>query len=209
MINRTFRVVGAAYLPGPGKVEVEASLGGEIVYSGPVKTIPEEFPIFHGFYSNNVENELFEFTKDIDLTGELPFSLKVTNGSLFFQQVIANYSGGKIQEIFENDTPVTVLVQPQDFYRLISNISAEDDGRRNIKIDNVTKLRNNDHNGPWNWVVHHNQTFTCDLFIDPSLIVTHIPTFQELTEMPRDEAIALASKFVVMNTNITNNFLVD
>lgn len=204
MINRTFQVVGAAYLLGPEKVEVEATLGGEIVYSGPVTTIPEEFPSFRGFYSNNVENVLFEFTKDIDLTGELPFSLKVTNGSLFFQQVIANYSGGKIQEVFENDTSVTVLVQPQDFYGLISNISAEYDGRRNIKIDNVAALKSNEHNGPWNWVIHHNQTFTCDLFIDPSLIVTHIPTFQELTEMPRDEAIALASKFFNMN-----NFLVD
>lgn len=197
MINRTFRVTGAAYLPGPEKAEVELTIGSEVVYAGEINTVPENFPTFTGFYVNDVF-DLFNFTADIGLTGEMPLTLKVVKGSLFFQQIVGNYAGSKIDTVVEEDTAINVLIQPQDFYGPLSAISAVDDGRRNVKINGVLRPRSTEHNGSLAWVVHAGQTLTCDLFIDPDLIVTHIPTMEELRAMPRDEAIALVQKYFSM-----------
>lgn len=180
MTSRIFQVIGAAYSTSE-EVTVELTFNNKLVYSGPVTTISEDFPDVRGFYQNNVFQKLFEFTDDISLTGKIPFSLKVTNGSLFFQQVLANYSGIQFDDDLANDPSVRdedvpVLVQPQDFYGPVSKITADDDGRQNIKINGVSRLRNSDHAGPWNWIVRNSQTFACELLIDPDLVITQ-PSF--------------------------------
>jgi hypothetical protein len=121
-----------------------------------------------------------EYMGTTDLVGNVPFELTVINGAVAFGRIEANYSG--IQTEVDRTDPVnpvkTVIVSPENFYDDINQNSIETDGKINVKINGVDLVRNviePEQTGDWWYTISQNETFTCDIFVDPDRIVTGIP----------------------------------
>jgi hypothetical protein len=121
-----------------------------------------------------------EYMGTTDLVGNVPFELSVINGAVAFGRIEANYSG--IQTEVDRADPAnpvrTVIVSPENFYDDINQNSIETDGKINVKINGVDQVRNvidPKQTGDWWYPIFQNETFTCDIFVDPDKIVTGIP----------------------------------
>jgi hypothetical protein len=121
-----------------------------------------------------------EYIGTTDLAGNVPFELSVIDGAVSFGRIEANYSGMEL-EVDETDpaNPVrTVVVPPENFYADINQNSIETDGKINVKINGIDQTRSvidPKQIGDWWYTISQNETFTCDIFVDPDRIVTGIP----------------------------------
>ena len=121
-----------------------------------------------------------EYIGTTDLVGYVPFELTVTNGAVTFGRIEANYSGFELAvDRTDPANPVkTVIVPPDNFYAEINQNSIENDGKINVKINGVDQIRlviDPEQTGDWWYTISQNETFTCDIFVDPDRIVTVIP----------------------------------
>jgi hypothetical protein len=121
-----------------------------------------------------------EYIGTTDLVGYVPFELTVTNGAVAFGRIEANYSGFELAlDQTDPDNPVrTVVIPLENFYADINENSIETDGKINVKINGVDLVRNvidPEQTGDWWYTISQNETFTCDIFVDPDRIVTGIP----------------------------------
>ncbi len=72
----------------------------------------------------------------------------------------------------------TVVIPPENFYADINQNSIETDGKINVKINEADQTRlviDPEQIGDWWYTIGQNETFTCDIFVDPERIVTVIP----------------------------------
>lgn len=121
-----------------------------------------------------------EYIGTTDLVGNIPFELSVISGTVSFGRIEANYSGYEV-DVDETDpvNPVqTVVVSPENFYADINKNSIETDGKTNAKINGIDQTRDVidlEQTGDWWYIISQNETFTCDIFVDPDRIVTEIP----------------------------------
>jgi len=171
MINRTFKFYGQAF-SASGPVSIVAKFNGQQVYSGTVPTIASLEPQQPG----NPDIVWFEHTESIDTHGHIPFELIVTGGTACFGKVEANYSGYEIEEIGETKTLKTA---PENYFsHSINTKSIETDGKTNVKINGVNQIRNvidpAHAAGDWWYEIFENGTFTCDIFVDPDMIITEV-----------------------------------
>ena len=121
-----------------------------------------------------------EYIGTTDLVGHVPFELTVTNGAVAFGRIEANYSGFELAvDRTDPANPVrTVVIPPENFYADINQNSIETDGKINVKINGIDQARNvidPEQIGDWWYTIGQNETFTCDIFVDPDQIVTVIP----------------------------------
>jgi hypothetical protein len=157
MTDRTFKFYGKAFSH-TGAVNVTATFNGTQIHSGPIVTVSSVPPV------RTTENLdlLFEYIGTTDFSGNIPLELSVTNGVLFFGTVEANYSGN------DEDTP------PENYWDDVNQNSIETDGKNNVKINGVDQFRvvvNPDETGDWYYCIPENGTLTCDIFVDPTIIV--------------------------------------
>ena len=121
-----------------------------------------------------------EYIGTTDLVGNVPFELLVTSGTVRFGRIEANYSGWQT-EVDRTDpvNPVqTVIVAPVNFYDDVNFNAINTDGKINAKINGVDQERNvidPTQIGDWWYTISQNETFTCDVFVDPDKIKTIIP----------------------------------
>ena len=175
MINRTFKFYAQAFSE-TDPVSVVAKFNGQQVHSGPIPTI------------NTLESQqpgdqsivAFEYTGPIDIQGQVPFELTATGGTVYFGRIEANYSGVDITvDETDPDNPImTVVIAPEDYWDDINYNSVETDGKTNVQIDGVEQIRqviDPEQTGDWWYTISQNETFTCDIFVDPDKIVTGIP----------------------------------
>jgi hypothetical protein len=158
MTARTFRFYGKAFSK-TGTVNVTATFNEIQIHSGPIVTVDSSPP---GRIIEELDL-LFEYTGITDLLGNIPLELSVTNGTLFFGTVEANYSGN------DEDTP------PENYWGDVNSNSIETDGKNNVKINGVDQSRvvvNPDETGDWYYSIPENGTLTCDIFVDPDIVVT-------------------------------------
>ena len=176
MINRTFKFYAQAFSTS-GPVSVVAKFNGQQVYSGPIPTI--NAPVTQQPGDQSIV--AFEYTGPIDIQGQVPFELTATGGTVCFGRVEANYSGFDITvDRTDPDNPIrTVAIAPEDFWHDVNVNSVETDGKTNVQIDGVEQIRQvidpDQAVGDWWYTISQNETFTCDIFVDPDRIVTVIP----------------------------------
>ena len=180
MAIRTFKLYGVAFLQN-GTANITVNYNNVEVFSGPVTTCNEPTPLFVG-YPNDRITLLAQWESTTDVTGNIPISITANSGDVFWTLTEANYSGISLSYDPpvdpENPVPV-VLIQPVDFYR-DPNINTEfTDGRTNVKMNGVTMtvgIRPSDVTDPgllgdWFYEIPQGSTLSCDIYIDPDLIV--------------------------------------
>jgi hypothetical protein len=183
MINRTFRFYGQAFSVS-GSVSVVAKFNGQQIYSGPVPTIDRPEPQQPG----NQDIVMFEYTGPIDIHGLVPFELKVTGGIVCFGWIDANYSGVKFNlNRTDPDNHILVInIAPEDFWSDVNENNIETDGKINVEINGIAQSRqllDSTQLGDWWYQILDSQTFTCDIVVDPDLIISRVPTLEEANEI--------------------------
>jgi hypothetical protein len=180
MINRTFKFYTQAFSE-LGTVSVVAKFNGQQVYSGTIPTVNDFAPSA----STKFNTLGFEWTGPIDIQGQVPFELTVAGGTVFFGSIEANYSGVnfKVDTTDPSNPIIIVNTAPENFWQDVNQNTVETDGKTNVMINGVKQFReilNPSLLGDWYYKIFDTQTLTCDIFVDPELIVTRAPTIEEL-----------------------------
>jgi hypothetical protein len=184
MIDRTFKFYTQAFSE-LGTVSVVAKFNGQQVYSGIIPTVNDFAP----FAPTEFDILAFEWTGPIDIQGQVPFELTVTGGTVFFGRVEANYSGVDftVNKTDPNNRVIIINIAPENFWQDVNRNTIETDGKTNVQIDGVEQFRellDPLQLGDWWYKIFDTQTLTCDIFVDPDLIITRAPTIEELAANP-------------------------
>jgi hypothetical protein len=170
MINRTFKFYGQAFSPTAAAITVK--FNGVEIFSGPVSTINSAAPDS----PTDTTGVMFEYVGTTDVVGNIPFELHVINGTVFFGAVAANYSGIRAER---SDTgEISIIEHPENFWSDVNQNSIETDGKSNVSINGAAQIReviDPTQIGDWWYRILEDETFTCNIFVDPNIIVTTIP----------------------------------
>jgi hypothetical protein len=165
MTTRTIKFMGNAYST-EGDVTLRVTVNGTEVHNGTVVTTASEIPGAPAESSS--ETELFNFTLDSSVNGDVPVTIEVSGGDAVFAYLHGNYGivGG-----VQGDDPATIW----DHMHLCT---AEEDGKHNPAIDgesvaNRRPTQTGEFVGPWFYVICNGETFTCDYEIDPTRCCTN------------------------------------
>ena len=165
--NRTIRMLGKAFSDSE-KMHLSVMYNNESVVNHVINSIlPTES-------MSDIEAEqhdiLCEWQSPIDLVGHVPFKVCVTDGQLMFSGIQCNYISD-----FVNGNPLDVFIPAEEWFYRPSLKIPESDGKDNVKINQVPQQRitsNPEHLlGDWQWLIPNNGVLTCDLYIDPDLVL--------------------------------------
>ena len=97
MIKRTLKFYGVGY--GTTSATMTATLDGSIVFIGEVPTVNQTAP--EDPAAANVKSvELFAIEIPVDFGGQKAMTCEVTNGTIFFAQILANHGHTVINPVF-------------------------------------------------------------------------------------------------------------
>ncbi len=188
MVQRIVKLKGQAYTTGSA-VTVQVSYNGaEVINTGVTASTVTEIPVSPPTTEPAVELAIFETTTDI--TGQIPVTISVTGGTLFFAHFWMNYSGyaGEMQARDPNvpidpANPATfrwvVTEQPDSYYGDPNTNDAESDGISNLTKNGspwVWRENVGDRLGDWKYPVHAGETIAFDFFVDPTKVIFVVPT---------------------------------
>lgn len=190
MVQRIVKMIGAAYSTG-GDVHVQATYNGIEILTGPVTTTQTDVLPWLDASFIPPANELVQFETTTDTTGQIPVTISVTGGTLFFSQFRMNYSGFEEQrQATDPDVPVNpedpstftwiVTVEPNLYYADPNTNTAESDGISNLtKNGNPWDWRLNvGHQlGDWTYPIRDGETVTFDFFVDPNKLRLRGPIY--------------------------------
>ena len=116
MTNRTVQIYGYGYGSTPASIEV--TLDGNIVYNGTIATTSGPTPTLPDDRDTVTFVAICEFELPVDYAGTLPMSCNVTNGTVIFAEIYANYckitnpvyTEQEIQTLGNTSTPVSELI---------------------------------------------------------------------------------------------------
>jgi hypothetical protein len=183
MVQRTVKLMGRAYTT-DGAVTVQLSYNGAEVFNGVVaaETVsilptPDEATLLP------IELAVFETTTDT--TGQIPVTVSVTGGALYFAHFTMNYTGFTIErQATDPNIPIdpnvrstytrTVTVEPVDFYADPNFNTVESDGVSNLTKNGspwVWRANVGDLLGNWSYPVEADETIAFDFFVDPAKVV--------------------------------------
>lgn len=179
MATRTFKFYGKAFTTG-GPVTVNLNFNNQTVFTGAVSASTGATPL------RNTEGllELFTFTADTSVYGEIPLSLTVTGGDLFWGNITANYAGDRYDipadllpdknnpesipdgPLFDPADPrVTFVSSSVDNYLNVDYFVDDGDGRENVLINGVTVPERVSTDpeavGRWHYLIPAGATLTC------------------------------------------------
>jgi len=180
MATRTMKLMGKAYST-EGNVSVLVTFNNETVVNGTVSTVNATVP--EGRDAEPVE--LASWTIDTSLTGSVPLTIQVNNGTLDFTNLYGNYSGYVFKETNGErdivDGEYVILTEPVDYFGDVNQNSIESDGKNNatLSVDNEQRreLLDNTKVGDWTWRIDDGDTFSCDFAIDPDLLILTAPVY--------------------------------
>ena len=180
-------MIGSAYSTS-GDVHVQAIYNGVEILNGPVTTTVTDIIPGAGQLPAPAQNELVLFETTTDTTGQVPVSISVTGGTLFFTHFRMNYTG-YVQEKgsanFVNgeasaDTIVLVTtVEPDSYYSDPNINTVESDGISNLTKDGepwIWRENVGTRLGDWTYPIAAGETVTFDFFVDPAKVVLVAPT---------------------------------
>jgi hypothetical protein len=182
MATRTIKFIGKAYST-EGDVSVVVNFNSVEVYSGTVTTVNSECPQKPLSGENN--DELFTFDISTDISGSIPLTIAVSNGTLVFFDLIGNYTGYTLETDEAGDPVIVdgayvVDVAPVDTYGDLNLNTVESDGKNNVVIDpdqgdgQSRAVLNEEESGDWYYKVWSGSTLSCNFVIENT--VTTIPT---------------------------------
>ena len=154
MTTRTVKMFGLAY--GSTPAEIAVTLDGVSVYTGTVTTADAITPFLPNSEIANTTVEFCNFEMPMEFEGSKPMTCMVTNGTVLFAQIVANYS------VIGNTDPVYGF-GPDSF----KPINSAGDARSDVSIDGVTQQI--EHiapvTGTWWYKVETGSTLTYNLNI--------------------------------------------
>lgn len=189
MVQRIVKLMGRAYTTG-GAVTAQVSYNGaEVVNTSVTASTVTSIPSAPDPTDLATELAIFETTTDI--TGQIPVTISVAGGTLFFAHLWMNYSGyAGEQQATDPNVPIdpanpatfrwVVTEQPDSYYGDPNVNTVESDG-----VSNLTK-----NGSPWNWrenvseqqlgdwmyPVAAGETIAFDFFVDPTKVIFVVPT---------------------------------
>jgi len=186
MVQRIVKLIGSAYSTS-GDVHVQATYNGVEISNGPVTTTVADVIPVAGQLPRWALDELVQFETTTDTTGQIPVSITVTGGTLFFTNFRMNYTGyvqekGSANfvsgEAGANTIVLVTTVEPDSYYSDPNKNTVESDG-----ISNLTKngepwewrVNVGDLLGDWTYPVLDGETVTFDFFVDPAKVVLVAP----------------------------------
>ena len=188
MVQRIVKLMGRAYTTG-GAVTAQVSYNGaEVINTSVTASTVTAIPMAPELTDTEVELAIFETTTDI--TGQIPVTISVTGGTLFFAHLWMNYSGWS-SEMQPTDPIVpidpadpstytwVVTVQPDSYYNDPNVNTVESDGVSNLtKNGNSWVWRENvgEQLGDWMYPVAAGETIAFDFFVDPAKVILVAPT---------------------------------
>jgi hypothetical protein len=148
MTTRTVKILGLAY--GSTPAEIDVTLDGGSVYTGTVTTVDSPLPSLPNLEIENTTVEFCSFEIPMDFEGTKAMTCSVTNGTVIFAQIKANYC------VIGN-----AIGSGPDGY-LSTNTTG--DARSNIIIDGVVQTPIPDElTGTWWFKIPAGSTLTYDL----------------------------------------------
>lgn len=186
MVQRIVKLIGSAYSTS-GDVHVQATYNGVEVLNGPVTTtVVNEIPQA-GALPVPALDELALFETTTDTTGQIPVSITVTGGTLFFTQFRMNYTGYIIEKGSANfvngEASATTIVlvttvEPDSYYSDPNINTVESDGVSNLTKNGeswIWRVNVGDRLGDWVYPVLDGETIAFDFFVDPAKVILTAP----------------------------------
>lgn len=188
MVQRIVKLMGGAYSTG-GDVQVQATYNGVEILNGPVTThVVDTVPLPSMPVDASDELVLFETTTDD--TGNMPVSITVTGGTLFFRHFWMNYTGYQRQrEATDPNVPIdpndpstfvwVTTVYPDSYYTDPNTNDAASDGISNLTKNGepwTWRINVGDLLGDWVYPIADGETVTFDFFVDPADVVLTVPS---------------------------------
>ena len=190
MVQRIVKMIGVAYST-DGDVQVRATYNGSEIANGPVPTtIVDAIPLT-GDLPSSADTELVLFETTTDITGQIPVTISVTGGTLYFRHFWMNYTGYETQvQRSDPNVPIdlrdastfirVVTVQPDSYYADPNTNTLESDGILNLnKNDQPWVWRTNvdpQQLGDWIYPIRNGDNVTFDFFVDPAKVILAAPT---------------------------------
>ena len=192
MVQRIVKMIGVAYSTG-GDVQVQATYNGSEFVNGPVTTIltdviPKADPGVPG--PTDTKTELAQFETTTDTTGQMPVTISVSGGTLFFRHFWMNYTGCvRERQATDPNVPIdpndpstytwVVTVYPDSYYGDPNTNTVESDGISNLTKNGqpwAWRVNAGDLTGDWTYPIADGETVTFDFFVDPADVVLVPPT---------------------------------
>jgi len=165
MVQRIVKLMGRAYTTGSAVTAQVSYNGAEVINTGVTASTVTAMPFAAEVTDIEIELAIFETTTDI--TGQIPVTITVNGGTLFFAHFWMNYSGY---------TPET----PPEFYYGDPNVNTvESDGVSNLTKNGspwVWRENVGDLLGDWMYPVAAGETIAFDFFVDPAKVILVVPT---------------------------------
>lgn len=89
MTNRTVKIYGYGFGSTPASIEV--TLDGNVVYNGTITTTSDPVPTLPDMQLDTETVSICEFELPVTFAGTIPMVCEVTNGTVIFAQIMANY----------------------------------------------------------------------------------------------------------------------
>jgi len=175
MANRTIQFMGQAYSSNPvsNPVIITATLAGNILYSGPVSTLPDPGVPYPRTAEPYV---LFQVTTDqlpTTFAGNLSMSCTMSGGGVYWGEILANYYS----------SPTDTYRGTVDHFRtcyfgIPSNLQNDHDPRSNVRINGIQQVPGYT-GGPtfavWCWQTLDGDVFEYDLNVSQGQVGNTTP----------------------------------
>jgi len=180
---------GSAYSTG-GDVQVRATYNGSEFINGAVSTTVVDVIPWSGALPAPATDELVIFETTTETTGQMPVTISVTGGTLFFSHFWMNYSGFTSQREATDpnipinpDDPSTYIfvttVYPDSYYGDPNTNTEASDGISNLTKNGqpwTWRYNVGTQTGDWTYPIADGETVTFDFFVDPADVILVVPT---------------------------------
>ena len=188
MVQRIVKLMGRAYTTGSAVTAQVSYNGAEVINTGVTASTVTAMPFAAEVTDIEIELAIFETTTDI--TGQIPVTITVNGGTLFFAHFWMNYSGYTSEmQATDPNVPIdpadpstftwVVTVQPDSYYGDPNVNTVESDGVLNLTKNGLPWVwRENvgDQLGDWKYPVAAGETMAFDFFVDPDKVILVAPT---------------------------------